>query len=290
MHLFAIDDKGNFLSAYQAEKKIDYRCPECKEIVRCRGGFLRQTHFYHLKPNHHCRQSGKTLIHLQTQLYLKKTIADCCLENPFPRINRIADVVWEKEKLIFEIQCSPISAKEVEERNRDYQSIGYQVIWILHDRLYNKQRLTAAEYFLKEFPHYFTNINAEGTGFIYDQWDIVEKGRRLKTMEPRQVSLSSFQSCDPNLFSKKDCPKWLLKRVQSWPLFFSGDYLEQFLNLEVAEKVEFLKEASTQEQAVLSSGAKQTQSGVLKKLRQAASLVTFPYRLTFHLILEKFSR
>ena len=51
---------------------------------------------------------------------------------------------------MFEIQCSPITAREIEERNSDYQSLGYQVIWILHDSLYNKGRLTAAEYFLQE--------------------------------------------------------------------------------------------------------------------------------------------
>src|SRR5262249_7520278 len=137
--------------------------------------------------------SGKSLVHLQTQRYIQKELPGCQLEKRFPSVNRIADVVCEEKKLVFEIQCSYITAREIEERNIDYSSLGYRVIWILHDRLYNQFHLTAAEYFLESSPRYFANIDEEGNGYIYDQWDWIEKGRRLKTMEHRQIRIAFSQ-------------------------------------------------------------------------------------------------
>lgn len=291
MHLYALDKQENLVAAHQAEKQTDYYCRECGSVVRCRGGFLRQIHFYHLEPNRACRQSGKSLIHLQTQHYMQKIVPECELEKRFSSINRIADVVWEKEKLVFEIQCSPITAREIEERNCDYQKLGYQVVWILHDRLYNKNRLTAAEYFLQESPHYFTDINAEGNGRIYDQWDLIEKGRRLKTMGCRDVMLSAYKVCNEELYSRKEYPKWLHKRVQSWPFCFSGDYLDYLLNAEDSEKNSFLSEAVSQEQQMLEEVKQaQPQSGLWDKLKDLMNFVAFPYRLTLYLIVDRLTK
>jgi hypothetical protein len=55
-------------------------------------------------------------------------------ERPFPDLCRIADLVWEERKLIFEIQCSPILRQEAEKRVRDYAMKGYTVIWLVIDR------------------------------------------------------------------------------------------------------------------------------------------------------------
>jgi competence protein CoiA len=99
--------------------------------------------------------------HLQTLLNLK-------LEEPFPAICRIADCACHERKLILEIQCSPISAFEVKSRISDYNSKGYQVIWILHDREFKKRRLSAAEVFLKRHGLFFyTDMNPEGFGHFY---------------------------------------------------------------------------------------------------------------------------
>jgi competence protein CoiA len=288
MHLYALDEKESWISVYQADRQTSYFCRECGSIVKCRGGFLRQMHFYHLEPNRSCRQSGKSIVHLQIQHHLQKILQDCELEKHFPAVNRIADVVWEKEKMVFEIQCSPITAREIEERNRNYHSIGYQVVWILHDRLYNKNRLTAAEYFLQESPHYFTNINSDGVGRVYDQWDVVEKGRRRKKGVFREVNLSSHQVCQQKLFLQKEYPKWVLKRIQAWPVYFSGDYLDYLVTSEEGERNALLVETTHHEQEVLLQEKQAvTPKGIWGTIKKWLGFMAFPYRLTLYLILDK---
>lgn len=286
MHLYALDEKENLISAHQADKQTNYFCRECRCVVRCRGGFLRQVHFYHLEPNRTCRQSGKSLIHLQIQQYMQTVLptSECELEKRFPLINRIADVVWEEKKLIFEIQCSPISAREIEGRNHDYQSLGYQVIWIMHDHLYNKNRLTAAEYFLQESPHYFTDMNAEGQGRIYDQCDWIEKGKRLKSMGSREVNISSHCLCKEQLFSNYDYPTWLKKRIQSWPIYFSGDFLDHLL---MSKDV---KAGEIGQETFIELEKSQTQLGLRERVMNMINFIMFPYRLMLHLIIEKLTR
>ena len=83
--------------------------------------------------------------HLAIQKVLSKSLPGSRLEHRFPSIGRVADVVYFPKKIIFEVQCSPISLKEVQKRNRDYLSLGFTVIWILHDRHYNKKTLSLAE-------------------------------------------------------------------------------------------------------------------------------------------------
>lgn len=291
MHLYALDEQDNLVLAHQAEKQVNYYCRECHSVVRCRGGFFRQIHFYHIEPNRTCRQSGKSIIHLQIQHYFQKVLTEVTLEKNFSAINRIADIVWEQEKLVFEIQCSPITACEVEERNRDYQSLGYQVIWILHDQLYNKNRLTAAEYFLRESPHYFTNINGDGYGCIYDQWDIVEKGRRLKTVGYREIQVAFYRLFKEDLFSKKEYPQWMIKRIQTWPLYFSGDYLDYLLRSTDSEISDFFSEIASREQAFLCQLRKvPPKFGLWGKLKEWMRFAAFPYRLSLHMMVDRLTK
>lgn len=182
MQLYALDEEGRWVAASKASKSVDYQCVECRGQVRMRAGELRQPHFYHLTRPEECRQDGKGLEHLQTQLHIQNRLPDseCQLEVRFPEIGRIADAVWEKEKVIFEIQFSPISTEEVRARNHDYKSLGYQVIWVLHEQQFNKNKVTGAEKFLVDKPHYFTNIVANGDGFIYSQASKIYMGKRLK--------------------------------------------------------------------------------------------------------------
>lgn len=224
MHLYAFTREGKILSVSQADKHQDYFCLECRGLVRKRGGRERISHFFHLGMVSSCRQEGKSLEHLQTQRYLQSILPteDCQLEYPFPRIKRIADVVWFSKKIIFEVQCSPISPQEVQERIEDYASAGYQVVWILHDQRFNQWKVTAAENFLRRFPHYYTQINAEGDGFIYDQEDLQERGIRRKRSLPARINPSQphFTNPYPHFSILKD-------RTSYWPLYFEGDLIHQ---------------------------------------------------------------
>ena len=181
MQLYAFDQKGRLTAAIDAKKETDYFCLECNSLVRLRGGFHRQKHYFHLQQISSCRLNGKSLPHLHLQKRLQDAFpyGAIQLEQRFPTLGRIGDAVHEGLKIVFEIQCSPISAKEVEERNKDYKKEGYRVLWIFHDQLYNKRRLSHAEFFLTT-PHYFTNIDREGKGCIYDQYSL-RKGVVRKT-------------------------------------------------------------------------------------------------------------
>ncbi len=178
MQLYAFD-KNRPVFATLAQKGAHYRCPECLGLVRLRGGHLRQKHFYHVRLQPTCRQHQKTIAHLQIQLHLKTLIPNLSLEKPFPAIRRIADAAWEEKKIIFEVQCSPISLKEVQNRTSDYQKEGYTVIWLLHDKRFNGRKATEAEIFLRQHSCFFIKGK-----FIYDQKEVFTGPYRIHKGPP----------------------------------------------------------------------------------------------------------
>lgn len=189
MNLFAKDSEGRISFAQDANKSQDYYCLECGGTLRARSGETRKPHFYHLSPPLQCYQNGKSLSHLNVQLFLQELLPNAKLEVRFPRVGRIADVVWEEKKLIFEVQCSPISSQEVVSRMQDYAHEGFKVIWILHERLYNQRRIHPIETLLRHSPYFFTNFNSEGKGCIYDQIDLHERGFRRKILSKLNLEI-----------------------------------------------------------------------------------------------------
>lgn len=191
MQLYAFSDERP-LFAGQACKGKNYFCPECKSPVRLRGGPSRQLHFYHLHAHKNCRQHQKGPVHIQLQLIVQSLLPEGQIERAFPKIGRIADVACEKSKRIFEIQVSPISAQEVKARTADYESLGYRVIWVLHEKRFNKRMLTSAELALQGKCRYFSNMTEKGKGMIYDQFEQLEGARRFNRGAPLRVDLKTF--------------------------------------------------------------------------------------------------
>jgi competence protein CoiA len=279
MQLYAWDVNRRLTSASKAQKHQDYFCVECQGIIRLRGGLHRQKHFYHLKPDFSCRLSGKSMAHLQIQCFLQNHFPDCHLEIKFPEINRIADVVWDSQKLIFEIQCSGISAEEVKQRNCDYKRMGYQVVWILHDNFYNQRRLTAAELFLRGSPFYFTSMDAYGSGIFYDQLDVIHKGLRRYIQTPLTVDLRFPKTVVKDLINSQHPPQFLRQRIEQWPLSFKGDLMDSYGSYDVSE-------ALLAEQQWLF--AKTPHQSFLKRMWKW--FIVRPYRLSFQMLLEKLCR
>lgn len=217
MQLFALDQDSQAVLARNASKKRDYICLECQAAVRCRSGPHRQAHFYHLKPTVSCKLSGKGMAHLQAQCRIRHLLpeGECFLEHRFPELGRIADVAWPARRLIFEIQCSPINAEEIAARNSSYESIGYQVVWILHDERYNQRRVSEAELALYNHVHYFTNIDNEDRGIFYDQHERIAGNFRLYKSFPFAVDLSQ---------PKENA---IQKFRPAWPLHFAGDLIDR---------------------------------------------------------------
>lgn len=181
MLLIAKNSSDELVAAHLANRTESYTCLECSTPLRLRGGRHRRLHFYHTSKQRPCRQQGKSATHLAVQTTILKRLPahEAMLEHPFPEIGRICDLYWEREKIAFEVQCSPISRDEVASRTADYHSLGIDVVWIFHERRFNRRRLSAAEEWLFNRSHYFTNINEQGAGVIYDQWARLQKGMRL---------------------------------------------------------------------------------------------------------------
>jgi competence protein CoiA len=243
-------DKQNLVLASNANRGQVYVCPECQTALRIRGGPHRQTHFYHLQRPQNCRQHQKSLPHLLAQKHIQNLLpeGESLLERPFTSIGRIADVTWESKKIIFEIQCSPISRDEVQARNRDYASQGWTVVWILHDKRFNKKNLGAAEHYLRQTLCYFTNIDDSGNGMIYDQFDVHRKMGRIFTSPPLKVSVYEPKTNNNSIYFKGDRTDRrllappnnpLLKKLQIIenelegrvrPIFLIGIYVKRFYN------------------------------------------------------------
>ncbi len=229
MQLYALEGDSPILAS-RAEKSKDYLCPECQGRLRVRGGHGRQIHFYHLATPRLCRQHQKGADHLHLQLRLLELIGEGAaqIESPFPAIGRIADVAWPAQKIVYEVQCSPISLEEARQRTADYRTLGYEVVWILHDKRFNQKKLSPAEKFLRETSCYFTNIDRLGQGIVYDQFDHVRSYKRFFKGEKLVVSptrLFPIQRSD----LATTLPKAVADRLAAWKYFAAGDLLDRLM-------------------------------------------------------------
>lgn len=224
MQYYALDGE-QLVQAIHAERQKDYFCPECRAPLRLRKGAERAAHFYHLVTPSFCHQNNKSLTHLTIQWILLELLpaGEAVMERIFPSIGRIADVAWEKQKIVFEIQCSPITAEEALERCEAYQSLGYRPVWILHDRRFNKRRSSLAESYLRKNRCYYTDIDEKGHGKIYDQWDIAKGGRRIFRGPPLRVDLTK------PLLLQQSAPPELAYRFLNSSLYFQGDFCDRYL-------------------------------------------------------------
>jgi competence protein CoiA len=211
MQQYARDFTGSACHVRSAIKGKDYNCLECGGRVRVREGVNLRAHFFHIQEEKKCRQAGKTQEHITIQELICRQIGEknTVEEMHFPEISRIGDVVWAEKKLVFEVQCSPISAQEIEERNSDYARAGYDVVWILYDKTFNKKKQSQAELILSFRTHYYS----DGEHF-YDL---------LRPYARRNLFVNEIQ---PISFADKiSLPKVLQKRFCNWAYYARGDYL-----------------------------------------------------------------
>ncbi len=230
MQWIALDGQV-IVPASTAIKQRDYLCPECLSPVRLRAGFHRQRHFYHLRASFSCKQHQKTFEHLQAQLLLARLGKEqgARIEQPFPEIQRIADIaLWDK-RIAIEIQVSPISLEEVQARLQDYHSIGWRMVWILHERSFNRKSVSPAEHYLRTHAIcYFTNLTRHGTGFFYDQFELLRDGTRyFKGHKLPVIPYKLALIPKGDLF--KDAPQCIRVRGTSWAFFAHGDLFSCWL-------------------------------------------------------------
>ena len=119
--------------------------------------------------------------------------------------------------------------EEVQARNRDYLSVGYEVIWILHEKRFNKQNLSAAELFLRSHPCYFTNIDKKGKGEIYDQFEVLKSSSRLFKGPALSISITQISRLPETAAPDLILPQAVLQRLSNWKCYAQGDLLYRLL-------------------------------------------------------------
>lgn len=278
MHLYAFDKNSLPVNVSWALEGRNYFCPECGEKVRVRGGGKVQRHFFHLRNSVFCRQEGKGIVHLMVQKSILARLpdAEAKMEMRFPQIKRVADVAWEAKKIVFEVQCANMHPDEALARTADYQSVGWEVIWILHDQRYNQIAVSPMEKALLHIPHYFTDINESGEGDIYDQISLWQEDRRLAALPERPVVLNLKA-----LLQKEGAPNLLKARHERWKIFLEDDYLDYW------EK----DSAAPFWQEILKQEAKEKRTGIWKRFHFIADKLFFrPYRISIQMLLESCCR
>ena len=219
MALFA-ERSERKISALDAKEKHGYTCLLCKHPVILKKGTSKVPHFSHKKLSPSCKQKKRSSKHLELQLQIQSLFpeAEVTLEVPFYEIQRVADLVWEKEGIIFELQLSPLTKEEALRRERDYASIGYEVVWLLGDKTFNRRKGKEAEIQIRKKTSYYISLK---TGQIYDQIEHFH-GRIQEILLPRRaIYLQKPQKIeDPNTFSSP-----LKERATRSKICFLNDYL-----------------------------------------------------------------
>ncbi len=121
----------------------------------------------------------KSQLHVAHQAYFLNKIDGAKAEVWFQEIGQRADIYLPKEGIIFEIQISKITPSEIQRRTRNYESLGFRVIWIFPFPLFAG--------ILCPVKFYFSTINTEGIGEIIEVYNdkrfIVDISRPLPLLE-----------------------------------------------------------------------------------------------------------
>ena len=172
----ARDKKGHLINALENEvKRQAYYCPACGTSVRLKKGKNVRTHFAHesLKSCdfYHENEGPEHLENKVALFHWVKKDAEAEMEYPIPELKQIADILINKQ-LALEVQCSPISCEHLRERSNSYRSLGIQVLWLLGEKLWLKERLTKLQ---RDFLYFSNNM-----GFYLWELDHKKQVLRLK--------------------------------------------------------------------------------------------------------------
>lgn len=130
--LTAYDQSNHKIYAQHASKSESYFCPICKEQLVLKQGTSKIAHFAHQHRHNHPKHLSESIEHqrYKLQLYQQSVSAGYTpeLEVYLPEIQQIPDLLVEQ--LAIEIQLSPISVDDLQQRTQGLQKLGYRVIWV----------------------------------------------------------------------------------------------------------------------------------------------------------------
>lgn len=126
-------------------RRQNFTCLTCKKPVVIKKGTRKRPHFAHEKEGVTIGAS-ESATHLLVKHALAKWLQNqyihATVEKRFTTIDRIADVYFQYENVAYaiEIQKSPMSDGEFEQRISDYRSVGITVLWVFLGELIEKGR------------------------------------------------------------------------------------------------------------------------------------------------------
>lgn len=126
------------------KKRRDFFCLQCKKAVIFKNGTRKRAHFSHAKEGSSTsnpESASHLLVKHSLAKWLEKQQLIVEVEKRFSKIDRIADVYFEYQnsRYVLEIQKSPMSDLEFNQRMTDYHSINVIVLWIFVGEIFEKK-------------------------------------------------------------------------------------------------------------------------------------------------------
>ncbi|WP_406736751.1 competence protein CoiA [Thioclava sp. GXIMD4215] len=180
--------KGSRIDAFNAEKGLDYICPQCRREVMLKKGRKVVHHFAHRPPTTCSWARGETREHMEAKTLVSHAAKSRGLRTEVEFVvstlpgDRRADVmVWspQGQPIAFELQHTSIGPDEIERRAFSYASAGISQIWVpfLRSSVWKDgcQR-SSGEWFVEKysprpFEKWVHGFNGSGGMWMYDPVD-----------------------------------------------------------------------------------------------------------------------
>ena len=173
--LSALDEKGRLVSLLdEISEKQTFTCPACHSPVRLRHGQIMRPHFAHVSlKNCDFYSENESDEHLQLKAALYQALSqseNVTVEAVLPELHQVADVLVN-DNLALEVQCSRLSETRLRERTTSYHKAGFNVLWLLGEKLWLGERLTPLQ---RHFLYFSQNM-----GFHLWELDATQRIVRL---------------------------------------------------------------------------------------------------------------
>ena len=172
--LSALDEKGRLVSLLdEISEKQTFTCPACHSPVRLRHGQIMRPHFAHVSlKNCDFYSENESGEHLQLKAALYQALSqseNVTVEAVLPELHQVADVLVN-DNLALEVQCSRLSEKRLRERTTSYHKAGFNVLWLLGEKLWLGERLTPLQ---RHFLYFSQNMG-------FHLWELDAKQRLVR--------------------------------------------------------------------------------------------------------------
>ena len=172
--LSALDEKGRLVSLLdEISEKQTFTCPACHSPVRLRHGQIMRPHFAHVSlKNCDFYSENESDEHLQLKAGLYQSLSQSekvVVEAVLPELHQVADILVN-DNLALEVQCSRLSEKRLRERTASYHKAGFNVLWLLGEKLWLGKRLTPLQ---RHFLYFSQNMG-------FHLWELDAKKRLVR--------------------------------------------------------------------------------------------------------------